>query len=493
MTQTYAAVDLGSNSFHLLTVQLVDGEVRVIDRLKERVRLAAGLTSDGHIAAEARQRALDCLTRFGHMLSRYSEVDVRVVGTNTLRRDPSGEFLLEAERALGHPIQVISGAEEARLIYRGVSHDIQDDDERRLVIDIGGGSTECVIGSGAEIIHADSLYMGCVAYTQKFFADGRISRRAMDRAIVSARLEVGSVKRVYRHLGWSRALGSSGTINAVQSVLAASGRGSHKFTREDMNWLVSEVNQQERLETLSLPGLKPERATVFPGGLCILMGLFKAFKIKEMAASPSALREGVVYELIGRDGQTDVREATVKRMRDRYSADQEHTDRMEELILRLAESALPQWGIDTPEYRKILVWAAALHEIGKAVSYAGYHRHSAYLVANSDMVGFSREQQALLAAIILGQRRRLLPRRLEELVGPHFEDALRLTLLLRLASRLNRTRSPRPRPMLELQVSESTLALKFPSGWLEERPLTQADLEREAQYLSTAGFELTWT
>jgi len=383
--------------------------------------------------------------------------------------------------------------EEARLIYRGVSHDVQDDGHRRLVIDIGGGSTECIIGAGAEIYRADSLYMGCVGYTQRFFHDGRITEPAIQKAIVAARLEVGSVMRAYRDAEWERALGSSGTINAVQSVLKECGRGRHKISREDMDWLVTEIGAQDRLGTLQLPGLKPERAPVFPGGVSILAGLFRAFRIREMSASPSALREGVVYELIGRDGLGDVREETVQRMCERYSVDKAQASRVQELVLRLASSALPAWGMDTAEDKKLLSWGAALLEIGKAISYAGYHRHSAYLVANSDMLGFSREQQSLLAALLQGQRRRLNSKRTVALVGSRSERALRLTVLLRLASRLNRTRSPRPRPDLNFQVDGEQLSVRFPEGWLEERPLTQADLEQEAEYLREAGFDFKWS
>lgn len=491
--QTYAAVDLGSNSFHMLVVCQVEGEVRVLDKLRTRVRLAKGLTDEGHIAPDAKKRALECLTQFGHRLSKFEKLHVRVVGTNTLRRDPSGEFLKEAQRALGHPIQVISGLEEARLVYLGVSHDIQDDGSRRLVIDIGGGSTECIVGQGSEILQADSLYMGCVGYTQRFFGDGRITHRAVDQAVVASRLEVGSIKRVYRKAGWTHAFGSSGTINAVQSVLRAHGRDSHRITAKDLDWLTELVGRQRSIEQLELPGLKAERAPVFPGGVCILNGLFKAFRIDEMTASESALREGVIYDLLGQDGDSDVRESTVIRMRERYGADPRHADRVRALALRLADTAFPAWGITNTEYRKVLSWACDLHEIGKALSYAGYHRHGAYLIANSEMVGFSRSQKLLMAALVLGQRRQLDASRVYTQAGVESELVLRLVVLLRLASRLNRTRSPRPRPIRNVRVTGQRINLEFPEGWLDERPLTQADLVQEASYLSRLGFTLEWS
>ncbi len=493
MDQTFAALDLGSNSFHLLIVQVTRGEVRVIDRLRDRVRLAGGLMGNGELSSDVRERAIESLRVFGHRLSKFPQANVRAVGTNTLRRvDSSGGFLAQASEALGHPIHIISGTEEARLVYLGVSHDVQDAGENRLVVDIGGGSTECIIGRGDQILRSDSLYMGCVGYTNQFFPTGKITANRMEKAVVAARLEVGSVHRTYRDLDWSLAYGSSGTINAIQQVLAANGHAAHSITRAGLEWLSQRIIDCGQIHKLQLDGLKPERSVVFPGGVSILYALFRSFDIEEMIASSSALREGVIYDMIGRTGDDDVREETVRRMCERYGADRTQSGKVKRLIRKFANQTLASWGLDTSESRKMLEWAADLHEIGKAISYTGYHRHGSYLVAHSDMVGFSRQQQGLLAAMLLGQRRRLIPGRLAALAGSRSDDALKLTVLLRLASRLNRTRSPNPRPDISLTVDGLALVLKFPGGWLDERPMTRADLEQEATFVSQAGFTLTW-
>lgn len=493
MNRTFAAVDLGSNSFHLLIARDIDGRLAIVDKLKERVRLAAGLDAERQLSEEACGRALECLELFGHRLVHVRPDHVRAVGTNTLRKmaDPA-TFLAQAEAALGHRIEVISGAEEARLVYRGVAHDLADDGERRLVVDIGGGSTECIVGAGSEILRADSLYMGCVEFTNRYFGDGRLSAESFDRAVVAARLELGSVHRPFKRLGWSRALGSSGTINAVQTVLSVNGITDHCITMPGLEWLIDRMQSARKVRKLSLDGLKDERAQVFAGGVAILVALFRSLRIDQMVASSAALREGVIHELVGRDAQHDVRDETVERLRERFGADPVHAARVTELALRLFDQAAVGWQLDREEGRRLLRWAATLHEIGKAVSYAGYHRHGAYLVAHGDMPGFSRGEQAMVAALLQGQRRKLLPDRVRELAGRRTDEALRLIVLLRLATRLSRTRSPNPRPPIALSVEGPTIALTFPDGWLSQRPLTLADLEMEAGRVAQAGFELRW-
>lgn len=493
MHRTFAAVDLGSNSFHLLVARDVDGRLHTIDKLKERVRLAAGLGPDRQLSAEAEGRALECLELFGHRLVHVRPGHVRAVGTNTLRKMlDAPAFLARAEAKLGHRIEVISGAEEARLVYRGVAHDLADDGERRLVVDIGGGSTEVIVGEGPAILRADSLYMGCVEFTARYFGDGRLSPENFDRAIVAARLELGSVHRPYKRLGWSRALGSSGTINAVQQVLLDNGISDHCITLAGLDWLIAAMVSARKVRKLSLPGLKDERAQVFPGGVAILRALFRSLRIERMVASAAALREGLIHELVGREAHHDVRDETVERMRERFGADPVHAGRVADLALRLFDQAAEAWRLDREEGRRLLRWAASLHEIGKAVSYAGYHRHGAYLVAHSDMPGFSRGEQAMVAALVQGQRRKLVPERVAELAGRRLDEALRLAVLLRLATRLTRTRSPNPRPPIALAIDGGEVRVTFPEGWLAERPLTLADLEMEAGRVVGAGFVLSW-
>ena len=492
MNRTYAAVDLGSNSFHLLVVREVDGGLHIVDKLRERVRIAAILGPDNTLDPELWGPALATLEQFGQRLHDVPQHHVRAVGTNTLRKAVNREvFTRAAEAALGHPIEVISGAEEARMVYIGVAHDLEDSGERRLVIDIGGGSTECVIGEGLDVLLTDSLYMGCVEFTQRFFGDERITPGQMQEAIVAARLELGSIHRAYREFGWRRSYGSSGTINAVQEVLTQNGQCDHVITVDGLQWLIDQMAGAKRISRLRLKGLKPERAAVFPGGVCILAALFRSLKLEQMVASNAALREGVIYDLLGRRID-DVRDQTVRRMRDRYAADPRQAQRVERLAQTLAESLAGPLGLEFDRAQRFLRWASQLREIGKAISYTGYHRHGAYLIANSDMPGFSRSEQNLLAALVLGQRRKLHPERIAALVGAHTEEAIRLCIVLRLASRLNRTRSPTPRPEIGVAVDDTAIHLTFPPGWLAERPLTLADLELEAQSLSVIGFELSW-
>ncbi|MEE2787034.1 MAG: Ppx/GppA phosphatase family protein [Myxococcota bacterium] len=491
--QTFASVDLGSNSFHLLVVREQDGELSVVDKVRERVRLAAGLNRKNVLRKSAVHRAIQSLAVFGERIADLHPSHVRVVGTNTLRKATNrDEFLARAREVLGHDVHVISGAEEARLIYLGVANDVQDDGAQRLVIDIGGGSTECIVGSGDLIVRTDSLYMGCVEYTRRFFSDGEFTQAAIDHCVTAARLELGEIHRTYKNHGWAHCYGSSGTINAIQTVLTANDRTDHCITLDGLKWLMKVMKRQRLMSKLNIEGLKAERAAVLPGGLCILYALFRSLGIVRMEAARSALREGVIHDLLGRTTHEDIRDETVRRMAVRYGADQPHAQRVERTVMQLADDILPAWGMNREDERRLIRWAARLHEIGKAISYTGYHRHGAYLLANSDMPGFSREQKLALAAMVLGQRRRLVEGRIRALVGQRFHEVVRLTVILRLASRLHRTRSPTPRPPIGVHVTDDEIKLNFSTGWLDDRRLTMADLVDEANLPGAAGFKLTW-
>jgi len=334
--------------------------------------------------------------------------------------------------------------------------------------------------------------MGCVEFTRRYFGDGRLTAESFERAIVAARLELGSMHRSFKRVGWDRVLGSSGTINAVQTVLTLNGRDDHCITTAGLDWLIEQLVAARKVRKLALAGLKDERAQVFAGGVAILRALFRSLRMDRMVASSAALREGVLHELVGREAQGDVRDETVERMRERFGAEPGHAERVATLALRLFDQAAAGWSLDRDEGRRLLRWAATLHEIGKAISYTGYHRHGAYLVANGDMPGFSRGEQAMVAALLQGQRRKLVPDRVRELAGRRTDEALRLIVLLRLATRLRRTRSPNPRPAIALSVDGPRIDLRFPDDWLAERPLTLADLEMEAGHMAQAGFILRW-
>jgi len=489
-TQTVAAVDLGSNSFHMLVARLVGGEVHVVDRLKERVALAEGLDEGRKLSREARDRAVACLSLFGERLKHMRPGSVRAVGTNTLRAARNARGLIEqGSEALGHPIEVISGREEARLIYLGVAHTLEGSPGRRLVVDIGGGSTECIIGEGLEPRLLHSLYMGHISWTGRFFADGLITRERMNEARLAAGLELEPIKKTYRAAGWKWAVGSSGTALAIESLLRESGWG-HSITAKGLRKLRKAVVAAGHVDQLALPGLAETRRRVLPGGVAILSALFDDLLIEEMRTSQGALREGLVYDHVGRMQHDDSRDRTVRQLMERFHVDAEQAARVEATALVLLDQVALDWGLEPTGSRQALRWAAALHEIGQALTYTGYHRHGAYIIQSSDMPGFSKEGQEVLATLVLQHRRKLRPARFEELSGGWSDAALRLCILLRLSCRLNRARAEGAVPPLRLEARKRKLGLTFPRGWLPENPLARADLEREAARLEAAGWAL---
>lgn len=488
-----AAVDLGSNSFHMVIARVMHDEIKIVDRVKESVRLGGGLDHEGYLEEDAEKRALACLKRFGQILEDFDSLSVRAVGTNTLRKaKDKRRFLDRAIGALGHTIEVISGTEEARLVYLGVAHTISEDKGRRLVCDIGGGSTECIIGERFDIQEANSLYMGCVAWSLRYFPDGIITPITMKIAELSALQELEPICAQYRSIGWDTAIGSSGTILAVESIMKANNWCEVGITEKGLSELRKHLVQVGHVDKLDLPGLKPERAPIIPGGVAILSALFEGFGITEMTASKGALREGLLYDLLGRIHDEDRREATIRVFRDRFHIDKKQAKRVRKTVLALAEQCSQSWKLDDPVAKKMLAWAAELHEIGQVISYSGYHKHGEYLTRHSDMPGFSKDDQSLLAALIRGHRRKISEETFGNLTGSRRKLARRLSVLLRLAVLLNRNRSKVKMPLSKIKVKATKIALSFPSQWLEKQPLTQVDLETEATYLKKIGFDLSF-
>lgn len=486
-----AAVDLGSNSFHLVVASLVGDDLRIVDRRRERVALAEGLDAKKHISAETQERALACIDRFGARLRGIPPEGVRAVGTSALRLARNARpFLARAGEALGRPVEVISGAEEARLIYLGVAHDLSDDAKRRLVVDIGGGSTECILGERFEALRTDSLHMGCVNYSARFFPGGELSPEAMERAVIAARLEVRSLERPYRTLGWTECIGSSGTIVATSEILRANGWSESGITEKGLRRFRKAIAGAGKVERLSIPGLQPERAPVIAGGVAILSAVFEGLSIDEMQVSQGALREGILYDLLGRVRHEDLRDRTIKAFAERYRVDLEQAERVRSTALVLLDQVAGEWGIEGEMGRRFLEWAARLHECGLSLSYGGYHKHGAYLVEHSDMPGFSREDQLLLSLLIAGQRRKLAVSSFDALPSSFQKSALRLCVVFRLAVVLNRSRSAQPLPAARMTVKRGGYALEFPPGWLDENSLTRADLGEEAAHLASAGIEV---
>lgn len=486
-----AAVDLGSNSFHMVVARHTYGQLTIVDRLRETVRLASGLDEHGRLSREVMERALACLERFGQRLRDMNAESVRVVGTNTFRRAKrKGAFLDRAREALGHPIEIIAGIEEARLIYMGVAHSSPSEPGKRLVVDIGGGSTELIIGEGMHTKQLESLYMGCVTMSKLFFDDGEINEKRMKRARMAARIELEPIVERYKATGWEQVLGSSGTIRALAEVAHALGSADGSITPEHLDAAIEQALRAGHIDKLRLPGLDEDRKPVFAGGLAILAEVLHSLEIRSMRPADGALREGLLYDLLGRHTDEDARTRTVRAMAARYHVDLAQAERVEATALSLLHSLEEIWAIGEPLAEQVLGWAARLHEIGLDISHAHYHKHGAYLLENSDMPGFPREEQRLLATLVGAHRRKLNLQALEDLVPPWHLKAELLIVLLRLAVLLNRGRSKAPLPEIKLAARVRMLELKFPSRWLDDHPLTRTDLDQESELLKAVGFKL---
>ncbi|OUD13119.1 exopolyphosphatase [Thioflexithrix psekupsensis] len=487
--EVVAAVDLGSNSFHMIVARINHGQVHLLDRMKESVRLGAGLNAQRQLSAESQQRALECLARFGQRLRHMPVDSVRIVGTNTLRLAVNApEFLSQVERTLGHPVEIISGREEARLIYLGVAHTLSSISERRLVIDIGGGSTELIIGEGFEPLCAESLCMGCVSMTQRHFAEGEIKAKSLRQAEIAALLELQPVESLFRKTGWEVVIGASGTMRSVQKVLQEMGWGNGISLR-GLQQLRDLLLTAGHIEQLKFKNLSPQRLPVFVGGVAVVLGLFEGLGLSHIHVSEGALREGLVYDMLGRITHEDVREQTIQALISRYSIDLPQAERVEETALTLLAHVATQWQLAEEKVAQTLSWAARLHEIGLSISHEHYHKHGAYLLTHSDLAGFSRQEQTVLATLVRVHRRKITSELCTTTVLPLIK-VIRLATLLRLAVLLHRSRSANYQAKLSLSVSGDQLRLQFPAAWLSKHPLTFADLEQEQLYLKEIGMTL---
>ena len=485
-----AAIDLGSNSFHMVVAKVDHGEIRILERLGDKVQLAAGLDEERNLSEESMLRGLECLRRFAQMIAGLPEGAVRIVGTNALREAHNrAEFIRRAEEILGHPVEVISGREEARLIYLGVSHTLPDTPGRRLVADIGGGSTEFIIGQRFESQLRESLQMGCVSYTQRYFRDGKVTPARYAQAYTAARLELMGIEYSLRRLGWQEAVGASGTIRAVGLAIQAAGLGNGEINPEGLAWLKRKLFKLGDVEKLDLDGIKPDRRPIFPAGLAITEAIFEALDLTRMTHSEGALREGVLYDLLGRHHHEDVRERTLSALMERCHVDLEQAARVEAKALAALEQVATSWGLDDDWHRDLLLWGARVHEIGMDIAHYHYHKHGAYLIEHSDLAGFSRQDQLMLALLVRGHRRNIPKDRFAEF-GEEGVKLLRLCVLLRFAILFHHIRGTSAMPRVKLSASNNTLEVRFPEGWLEANPLTQADFEQEAGWLKRIEFEL---
>jgi exopolyphosphatase/guanosine-5'-triphosphate,3'-diphosphate pyrophosphatase len=476
----------------MVVARFSHGQLVVMDRLRESVRLAAGLDRNNRLDAASQRRALDCLARFGERLRNMHARRVRVVGTNTLRKARGIErFRQQARRLLGHPVEVISGIEEARLIYLGVSRSLAKVRGSQLVVDIGGGSTEIIQGRGLQPVTMESLYMGCVGLSAAAFPGGELTRRNFRAARQAARLELEPVRaRFLRRRPPVRVAGASGTVRAAHDVLTALGRGRKGITGKDLEFLVDRMIACGDVAHLRLPGLSADRAEVFPGGVAILVEVLSSLNLDRMVVAEGALREGILYDMVGRLTDEDARVRTVRAMQARFRVDSRQARRVADTALALLRRVAARWDLQLDADRNLLEWAAALHELGLDIAHAHHHHHGAYVLENADMPGFARDEQRVLAALVRCHRRKVDPEFLPTLPPEWRSRAPRLAALLRLAVVFNRSRVTEPLPPIELSATNNVLRLSLPLRWLRENPLTEADLQQERRYLAAAGISL---
>lgn len=486
-----AAVDLGSNSFHMVVARYVLGQLRIVDRLRETVRMAEGLDRKGRLAPDVRQRALECLSRFGQRIRDIPPQRVRAIATNTVRRLAAPQaFLMPAETALGHAIEIVSGREEARLIYLGVAHaQPSKPGDLRLVIDIGGGSTECIIGSGFEAIERESLQVGCVATTRRFFENGRLSKKKWREALTEVTAEFQQFAGVYRLLGWQEALGSSGTNKAIGEICAAMKLTKGAVTAEALPQVRDRLLAADRIDAIDLPGLSADRRPIIAGGVLVLEAAFNALGLQRMLVSKAAMREGVLYDMLGRGGADDPREASVAALIKRYGIDEAQAARVEATLFRLFDQVAEAWHLDADD-RLMLSRAVRLHELGLAIAHSQYHIHGSYVIEHSDISGFSRQQQQFLAALVRAHRRSIPKSAFDAVPDRLLAAAKRSAALLRLAVLLHRAHEATPIPQLDARADGNTLTLTVSKRWLESRPLVRADLETEQHDVAGLGLTL---
>lgn len=482
--ETLAALDLGSNSFHLQIGRVVDDQVYLLDSLRDPVRLGAGFTRDRRIDQVTRTRALEVLARFGERLRGFPRSAVRAVGTSALRVAKNAEsFLAEAEATLGFPIEVIFGREEARLIYLGVAHSLALSTERRLVVDIGGGSTELIIGTGLEPELMESISMGCVSYSLRFFPDGRLDKSCFKRAELAAANELQHIVDAYRRVGWKHAVASSGTAKSLASILREGELCEQGISAAGLEKLRALLVKAGHIDRLELPGLRADRVPIIPGGVAIMSAALAEFGIEQVEVSDGALRQGVLYDLLGRVRHRDMREATVRQFMRRYQVDAAQAER----VARFAQNIYENLNGEPSEAdTTMLRWAASLHEIGISIAHTGYHKHSAYVLAQADMPGFSQKEQSRLSRLVLAHRGKLA--KIGDL--PESSSEWALIFALRLAVLFHLSRRDSKLPATTCKASKNGFQLTLPRAWLEEHAMTEAALEEETEQWRSVGVKL---
>lgn len=490
--QIYAAIDLGSNSFHMMIAEPEGDSIRKLDSLRMPVRLGAGLDKNKQLLPETEAMALDALAKYAERLLNVPRKNIRIVGTNTLRRARNRDgFMREAARLLGKRIEIISGREEARLIFSAVAHTLPDTDQQRLVIDIGGGSTELVIGKGFHPQLMESVNMGCVSYSSRFLqGEEKITPASMKRATMEAQLELQPLTLAYQQCGWDTVIGCSGTIKAAARMLAELGLTDGTITRDGLRKLVRMIIKEGSVEALNLSSISQSRAQVVAGGLAVLRAIIKTLKIETMQASQVALREGLIFEMLGKAEHVDIQSQTIANLTSRYSIDISQATRVENTARSLFSKVAENWKLDPESDLELLVWAAKLHELGMGVAHTQYHKHGAYILENSDLLGFSLVEQNALALLVRYHRRKIDDAAFNNLPKEEKDRLLLLLGILRLAALLHRGRNDESLDELNLAVKAGEITVVAPQSWLDEHPLTYAELLAEAERLTRVNIRL---
>ena len=479
-----AAIDLGSNSFRLEIAKVEDGEIFSEGSWKDTVRLAAGLDAKGNLTEEAQKKALDALARIAEKIRGFPRSQIRAVGTQTLRAaHNSAEFIQKAEAVLDCPVEILRGKEEARLVFEGCSFALPVSDKKRLIVDIGGASTECVVGKEREVLVAESFHIGCVTTSVNFFTAGKISKDRFEKAILAAEAELEVSLKKFESCRWDEAYGSSGTVAAVSQILHDTGLSDGEINLNLLQKLKQAIIEAGEISKLHFAGLKEDRREVLAGGVSVLIAVFNKLKIDKMLPVGGALRYGLLYDLAGRKLDRDPRANSVLNLVKRINVDVEQAQRVSGIAVKLLKNLDPEIN---PELVKQLEWSGYLHEIGLSVSRSDYHKHSEYLIRNSDIPGFSRSEQEKMAMIVLGQRGNL------KKVG-NFLDSPKMAELifcLRLAVIFSHARTDQDLPAIQFALGKKSFTVSLPSSWLKSHPLSEYMLTLEKDIWSKVNYKV---
>lgn len=488
-----AALDIGSNSFHFVLARIIDDHLQILHSEKHQVQLANGLDQDNNLSQEAIERSLKTLETLANITQPLTADNFRIVATYTLRKAKNAHhFLRQAAEIFPFDIEVISGHEEARLIYQGVSHYVSSD-EKRLIIDIGGGSTECVIGKNEQTFILDSLEMGCVSFAHSYFTEGKISKKSFEHAILHASLEIEAVSARFSKVGWKSVIGTSGTIKSIYQIINFDNELPQPINLKQLHQLRDELISYKHVDKISIKGLKENRRSIICSGLAILIALTEVLNIKEIDLCTYALREGVLFEQYQQKLTGDVHSRTVSSLLTRFNADTEQATRVTDLASDLFKQVKDSWSLGGKHYASLLTWATSLHEIGLNINASGFHKHGRYIIENADLAGFNQEQVQAIAWLVGNQRRKI--QAVDEFSWYLFKPIkmLKTLVLLRLACLLSKQRQLTDFPEIKIKAKDNKVSLQFPDHWLIDYPMLCADLQQEQSLLTNIEMSLSFS